>query len=275
MTELTNEYRFGYSREDLVRLGIQHRVWSQDNHRLIARAGFGKGATLVDIGCGPGYTTMDLASIVGPKGRVIGVDRDGERSLPMLKAKAAAAGLSNIETRTCELEAFDLPEESVDGVYGRWVLMYLPETAVKALIDRMAKWLRPGGTCALSEFCNYRHIHIYPPSDHLPDVAEALIRAVTGNRNCNPEIGNSLPGLLHAAGLEAEINVVTKAVQSNTQEWQWPDALFRDILPGIANEGYLTPDVLDAFLEEWDALSRTPDAIFFSSPVMETVGRRL
>ncbi len=275
MTDQTNEYRFGYSLEELVRLGIQHRVWSQDNHRLIARAGFGEGETLVDIGCGPGYTTMDLASIVGPKGRVIGVDRDGERSLPMLKAKAAASGLSNIKTRTCELEAFDLPEESVDGVYGRWVLMYLPETAVKALIDRMAKWLRPGGACALSEFCNYRHVHIYPPSNHLPDVAEALIRAVKGNRNCNPEIGNSLPGLLRAAGLEVEINVVTKAVQSSTQEWQWPDALFRDILPGIANEGYLTSDVLDAFLEEWDAFSRTPDAIFFSSPVMETVGRRL
>ena len=135
----------------------------------------------MDIGCGPGYTTLDLARVVGPKGRVIGVDLDGERSLPMLKAKAATAGLSNIETRTCELETFDLPEESVDGVYGRWVLMYLPETTVKALIDRMAKWLRPGGACALSEFCNYRHIHIHPPSVHLPAVAEALIRAVTGN----------------------------------------------------------------------------------------------
>ena len=123
MTDLTNDYRFGYSREELERLGTQHRIWSEDNHRLITRAGFGEGATLVDIGCGPGYTTLDLARVVGPKGRVIGVDRDGEESLPMLKAKAAAAGLSNIETRACELEPFDLPEESVDGVYGRWVLM--------------------------------------------------------------------------------------------------------------------------------------------------------
>ncbi len=274
MTDQTNDYRFGYSREEMERLGNQHHVWAEDNRRLLDRAGFSAGVTLLDLGCGTGYTTLDLARVVGPKGWVIGVDRDGERSLPLLKAKAATAGLSNIETRTCELEAFDLPEGSVDGVYGRWVLMYLPETTVKSLTGCMAKWLRPGGACALAEFCNYRHIHIHPPCMNLPAVAEALIRAVAGDRGCNPEIGNALPGLLHTTGLNVELNVVTKAVRATTPEWQWPNALFRNILPGLVNEGYLTQEVLDAFLKEWEARSREPDAVFFSSPMMETVGRR-
>jgi len=274
MTDQTNDYRFGYSREELERLGNQHNVWAEDNSRLLVRAGFSNGDTIVDLGCGPGYTTLDLARMVGPEGKVIGVDRDEERSLSILKAKAATAGLSNIETRACELEAFDLPEESVDGVYGRWVLMYLPEGKVKSLVFRMAKWLRPGGACALSEFCNYRHIHIHPPTIHLPAVAEALIRAVTGTRGCNPQIGNELPGLLRTAGLTVELNVVTKAVRATTPEWQWPDALFRDILPGLVQEGYLSQAVLDAFLKEWDTRSLEPDAVFFSSPMMETVGRR-
>lgn len=274
MTDQTNDYRFGYSREELERLGNQHNVWAEDNSRLLVRAGFSNGDTIVDLGCGPGYTTLDLARMVGPEGKVIGVDRDEERSLSILKAKAATAGLSNIETRACELEAFDLPEESVDGVYGRWVLMYLPEGKVKSLVFRMAKWLRPGGTCALSEFCNYRHIHIHPPTIHLPAVAEALIRAVTGTRGCNPQIGNELPGLLRTAGLTVELNVLTKAVRATTPEWQWPDALFRDILPGLVQEGYLSQAVLDAFLKEWDTRSLEPDAVFFSSPMMGTVGRR-
>ena len=270
----TKHYRFGYSWEEIERLEKQHRVWTEDNRRFIDRAGFSVGETLVDLGCGPGYTTIELAQLVGPEGRVIAVDRDGERSLPLLKKRAIAAGLSNIETRTAELETFDLPDGSVDGVYGRWVLMYLPERMVDELIGRIAKWLRPAGACTLAELCNYRHIHIHPPCAHLPAVAEALIRAVKGDCGCNPEIGNELPGLLHGAGFDVELNVVTKTVRATTPEWQWPDALFRNHLPKLVEEGYLSRGVLYAFFTEWDERSRNPAALFFGSPMMEAIGRR-
>jgi SAM-dependent methyltransferase len=272
---VTDEYRFGYKHEELERLRYQHYVWTKENQRFLSRAGFRKGTTLVDLGCGPGYTTFDLAQIVGSEGKVIAVDRDGERSLPLLNGQAKALGLLNIETRATNLETFDLQEGSVDGVYGRWVLMYLPEKTVKSLIRRIAKWLRPGGVCALIEFCNYRHIHIHPKSNYLHEIAEALIQAVTGERSCNPEIGNDLPGLLHSAGLDVEINVSTKAVRATTQEWLWPDALFRNHLPALVEEGLLTHSVFEAFFAEWEKRSKDPGAIFFGSPMMEVVGRSL
>jgi SAM-dependent methyltransferase len=270
----TNDYRFGYSHEEIERLRYQHHVWAKENQLFISRAGFNTGETVVDMGCGPGYTTLDLAQIVGPEGKVIAVDRDGERSLPLLKAQAEAAGLYNIEIRAANLEAFDLKKESVDGVYGRWVLMYLPEAAVKSLIGRIAKWLRPGGVCALTEFCNYRHINIHPKSKYLPEIAEALIQAVTGDRGCNPEIGNDLPGLLHFAGLDVEINVITKTVRATTQEWLWPDVLFRNHLPTLVKDGFLANSVFDDFVAEWEVRSKEPGAIFFGSPMMEVIGRR-
>jgi hypothetical protein len=37
LTDNTNEYRFGYSPEELKRLGNQHRVWTEDNRRFLAR----------------------------------------------------------------------------------------------------------------------------------------------------------------------------------------------------------------------------------------------
>lgn len=274
-TNETDEYRFGYTHEEIERLRYQHQVWAKENQRFIDRAGFSTGATLVDLGCGPGYTSFDLAQIAGSAGKVIAVDRDGEHSLPLLKTQAESVGLFNIETRAAHLETFDLQEGSVDGVYGRWVLMYLPEATVKSLIGRMVKWLRPGGVCALTEFCNYRHIHIHPKSEYLPEIAEALIKAVTGERGCNPEIGNHLPGLLCSAGLDVEINVTVKAVRATTQEWLWPDALFRNHLPALVKEGFLAHSIFDDFLAEWEARSKEPDAIFFSSPMMEVIGRRL
>ena len=274
-TDKTEHYRFGYSCEEMERLRNQHRIWADDNRRLLDRAGFDAGATLVDLGCGPGYTTIELANIVGPDGRILAVDRDSERSLQLLKERSAVAGLQNIEIRAADLETFDLPDSSVDGVYGRWVLMYLPERSVESIIARMARWLRPGGVCTLAELCNYRHMRIHPPCIHLPVVAEALIQAVKGNRGCNPEIGNRLPGLLHSAGFDVELNVVTKTVRATTPEWQWPDALFRDHLHALVEEGYLNRADLDAFFMEWEERSQNPEALFFGSPLMEAIGRRV
>ncbi len=275
MSRDTTDYLFGYSREELERLGNQHRVWAEDNRRFLARAGFGEGATVVDLGCGPGYTTLDLARLVGPAGRVIAVDRDAERSLPLLQQRAETAGLSNVETRSADLETFDLPAGGVDGVYGRLVLMYLPEAAVAALVARAAKWLRPGGTCALAEFCNYRHFHVHPPSEHLSVITEALMQAIAGDRGCNPQIGNVLPGLLDGAGLHVEFHVNTKAVRATTPEWSWPDTFFRGHLPELVDSGYLDPGVLEAFLTDWEARSLDPKAMYFSAPFMEVWGRRL
>jgi SAM-dependent methyltransferase len=267
-------YPFGYGDEELQRLGEQHRVWQEENQRLLSRAGFGQGHTLVDLGCGPGFTTLDLARRVGPMGRIIAVDRDGERSIPRLREAADAAGFGHVEARVADLEHFDLPSESVDGVYGRWVLMYLPEREARALATRIAKWLRPGGACALAEFCNYRHIRIYPPIEHFGLVAEALMRAAAGERGGNPEIGCVLPGVLDGAGLDVELGVVTKAIRPAMPEWRWPDTLFRQILPMLVDKGRLAGEILDDFVAEWEERSRDPSAVFFSSPVLEVIGRR-
>ena len=273
MTRGDEAYRFGYEPEELTRLRDQHRVWAEDNARFLVRAGFGPGDTVVDLGCGPGLTTLDLARVVGQTGRVIAVDRDGEQSLPLLRERIEAAGLSNVVTRIAELEDFDLPAGSVDGIYGRWVLMYLAESEALSLVRRAAGWLRPGGACALTEICNYRHMHVQPACACLPAIADALQRSVADGTGANPEIGNVLPGVLVEAGLDLELNVVTKAVRATTPDWSWPDTLFRDHLPALVEDGYLDRDDLDAFVLEWESLSRDPGAVFFASPMLEMIGR--
>ena len=151
--------------------------------------------------------------------------------------------------------------------------MYLSESAVRGLVERMVAWLRPGGVCILSEFCNYLHIQVQPPMVHLPAIAEAMMRAVEGGRSCNAEIGNLLPGLLDAAGLEVELHVTTMVVRATTPEWSWPNILFRDHLPKLVEDGILAREVLDAFLVEWEERSRDRQTLFFGSPMMEVVGR--
>jgi len=271
----TNRYPFGYRDEELERLGDQHQVWQEENLGFLHRAGFKEGDTLVDLGCGPGFTTVDLARRVGPRGHVIAVDRDGKRSIPRVRRLAEAAGLRNVETQVAELEQFDLPAASVDGVYSRWVLMYLREDKVGSLVTRIAKWLKPGAACALAEFCNYRHITVYPRIEHFDLVAEALMQVAAGLNRSNPEIGNVLPGLMDKAGFQVELDVEVKAIRPSTPEWRWPDKLFRQVLPMLVDNGQMTQETMSRFLSEWEERSRNPSTIFFSSPVLEIVGRRL
>ena len=47
-TAPSGDYRFGYNHDEMERLGVQHRVWTEDNRRLLARAGFGDGLHLVN-----------------------------------------------------------------------------------------------------------------------------------------------------------------------------------------------------------------------------------
>ncbi|MGD8328546.1 MAG: methyltransferase domain-containing protein [Acidobacteriota bacterium] len=273
-TDRAQSYRLGYSEEEAERLERQHRIWSGENRQFLARAGFARGGKVMDLGCGPGYTTLELADSVGPDGRVIAIDRDGERSLPLLRLKAAAAGRSNVDTVAADLEHFDLPPGSVDGVYGRWILMYLPVPAAHRLVQRVAAWLMPGGVCALAEFCNQRHACLHPHSDHMDAVNEGLLRALAGRRGCDPQIGNVLPGWLADAGLEVEVHVGVRVVRAITPEWEWAALFFRHHLPPLVREGYLARDLLDAFFADWDERSHDPRALFFYPPLMQVIGRR-
>lgn len=269
-----NDYRLGYSDDEIRRLEDQHRLWREENRQLLHRAGFVAGATVVDIGCGPGFTTFDLARLVGPEGRVIALDRDDERSLPLLRERARAAGLANVEARRADLEAFDLPDGSVDGVYGRWVLMYLPEPSARALTRRIASWLAPGGACAFAEFRDQRRARLDPPSSHMVAINDAFVTALEQNRGCNPQAGEPLPGWLTEVGLRVEEHVVTKTVRPETPGWGVAGAFYRHHLPTLVDEGYLHGDDLEAFFADWDDRSRRADASYAYPPVMEAVGRR-
>src|SRR6185436_19234065 len=71
------EYVLGTDRVELERLGLQHQLWQAQAAAVWERAGFRRGQRILDVGCGPGFPTMDLAQRVGPRGMVVAVDISG------------------------------------------------------------------------------------------------------------------------------------------------------------------------------------------------------
>jgi ubiquinone/menaquinone biosynthesis C-methylase UbiE len=118
------DYVLGTHDEEIQRLGLQHRVWRTRATSAWRRAGFTVGQTLLDVGCGPGYGTLDLAEIVGPSGRVTGVDRS-RRFLDVAGARAKLRDLSNVDLVEMDLDEGALPSIEADGAWARWVLAFV------------------------------------------------------------------------------------------------------------------------------------------------------
>lgn len=81
------EYVLGTHDVEVDRLGLQHRVWRPRVLEVARRAGLTVGRTVVDLGCGPGYASLDCAEIMGPTGHVHAIDQSG-RFLSVLEIVA-------------------------------------------------------------------------------------------------------------------------------------------------------------------------------------------
>jgi len=102
------------------------------------------GERVIDVGCGCGDTTFDLARRVGPKGRVLGVDI----SQPMLaRAKARMGAQTNVTFERGDAQVFDFPKSSFDIVFSRFGVMFFDDPVVAFRNLRGA--LNPGGRVAM------------------------------------------------------------------------------------------------------------------------------
>src|SRR6516165_9363031 len=154
------DYVLGTHHEEIERLGLQHRVWLPRASDAWRRAGFSVGHTLLDVGCGPGWATLDLAGIAGPTGRAIGIDRS-RRFLDAARARARAIGCAQAEFHELDLDEQPLPNVRVDGIWSRWVYAFVKDP--RALLARVAALLKPGGTMVLHEYVDYRSWRVSPP----------------------------------------------------------------------------------------------------------------
>jgi SAM-dependent methyltransferase len=106
------------------------------------------GATVLDLGSGAGTDLLIAAQMVGPGGRVIGIDMTAGM-LTRARAGAEAMGLANVELHESLVESLPVPDETVDVVISNGVIDLVPDKdAVFAEIDRV---LRPGGRLQLAD----------------------------------------------------------------------------------------------------------------------------
>ena len=140
-------YTLGRTSHETTRLIEQSRIYGESTHRLCKRAGISKGMRVLEIGSGAGDVALTLAELVGPAGKVVGVDLNAE-ILDTARQRATEAGMHNIEFIAADARNLNF-SDTFDAIIGRFVLMYManPSAAVATLLTH----LRPGGIAAFQE----------------------------------------------------------------------------------------------------------------------------
>ena len=218
--------------------------------------------TILDIGCGPGTITADLAELV-PQGHVTGVDHAPE-ILDQARATAAGRGLANLDFAVADVHALGYPDDSFCVVHAHQVLQHVGDP-VQALRE-MRRVCRPGGYVAVRD-SDFPAMAWYPRSPGMDAWLELYLRVTRANGG-EPEAGRRLKSWALQAGftdLTTTAGTWCFATEDERAWWSslWADRTVASAYAGLATEGgHATADELRQISEAWREWGRAEDGWF-------------
>lgn len=160
--------------------------------RALQASGLAAGMSAVDVGCGIGTVTRQLAEQVGDTGVVTGVDASAEQ---IEVARRECRDLRQVTFAVASGYETKLPSESYDFVYCRFVLCHLERPA--DAIAEMSRLLRRGGIL-LCEDQEGSTLTSIPPTEAYANAARRSLE-LGHKRGVNLDLGHHLPGMVRGA----------------------------------------------------------------------------
>lgn len=269
---MSSDYFIGVNEAEVDRLGTQHEAWRPETEQLWKDAGFASCRSLLDLGCGPGFTSLDLARVVGPSGEICAVDK-ADSYLHLLEARARALGLSNVRVLNADLASSGSFGGAFDAAFCRWCLAFLGSDLDLALRN-IRQALRPGGVFAAMEYLTLRSLTCSPPSDAFDANSRAWIEFYSRHGG-DSTVGQALPRRLVAAGFRIRsVKCVGGMAHPQHRWWSWWERLIRDFGPKFVEEGLLRTEQLAALHRDWADFSGQPSAFIYTPILLQVVAER-
>jgi ubiquinone/menaquinone biosynthesis C-methylase UbiE len=235
---------------------------------LFARAGVGAGMRCIDLGCGGGEVTFEIARLVAPEGAVIGVDMD-EVKLALAREAAAERGITNVEFRALNVNEWDEPA-TYDVVFSRFLLQHLSQPV--ALLRRMWVAVRPGGVIIVedADFDGW----CYHPANEGFDFFLRTYREVIRRWGGDHATGRKLYAYFLDAGIpDAHVDLVTPLHLADEGK-TLPLSTLEATAAAVLAEGLASEDELTAARESLAALTADPHSLIAGPRVFQVWARR-
>ena len=254
--------------EGVKRMRLIAPLIAADTSALLDRVGIHCGLDCLDIGCGGGDVSLELARRVGPDGQVTGADID-ETKLTMARTEAHLQGVDNVTFTPLDIRT--LRETSCyDMVYARFLLTHLQDPA--QAIANLYQSLRPGGSIILEDI-DFKGNITYPECPAF-ERYQTLYCACVKRRGGDPFIGPKLPSLLRqnrftnirmaatqTLGMEGDIKLIAAITMEN-------------IADTVLNDGLASALEINEIITELYAFADNPDTIAGMPRVIQSWGYR-
>jgi ubiquinone/menaquinone biosynthesis C-methylase UbiE len=256
-------------REGAARLRVLARNWAPTTSALLDRVRIAPGARCLDLGCGAGAVTIELARRAGPAGRVVGVDMD-EVTLEEARAEAEAAEVG----ATIEFVAGNAYDFAVgagyDIVYSRFLLQHLSRPV--EVLRSMWAAVGPGGAIVVED-ADFAAQFCYPPQPAFDFWAQRypeLLRRAGGD----PEGGRKLAARFAEAGIPLpEVDVVQLAHLRGEQK-TLPALTVEATAAAMRETEVATEEEIRAALTKLNVLAADMTTLFGSPRVFQVWTRR-
>ncbi len=241
-----------------------HRWRTAENSASYLLPHLSAGLNILDVGCGPGTITVDLAQTVAP-GTVTGIDT-AAKVLDAARELAAEAKLTNTEFVEADVYSLPFDDGHFDVVHAHQVLQHLTDPV--AALREMRRVTRPGGFVAVRD-ADYSAMAWYPESAALTEW-NTLYHEVATTNGAQPDAGRRLLAWVREAGFDAEKVTASAGVwcYANDEERTWWGSLWADRclssrFGAQARETGLADDVaLEELAHGWRDWARDPDGWF-------------
>lgn len=258
------EYVLGDHAREAARLRAQARLWDPVSHALFDRLRVKRGSRVLEVGPGQGSLHMELRRRVG--GTVDAVERSAAFA-NRLEQLCRRDGLGPSRIFLSDLNEADLPANTYDLIFARWVFLFLPDPA--AHVKLLARALKPGGRLAIQDY--HRDTFMLVPR---PDDWDDFIkgdRALFASQGGNVSIGVRLPAMMQAAGLDLDsIEQTTKDGTPGSATWNWVTNYVMSVLPRLDIE----PAKAARLKRQWAAAGRDKASRLIAPCVLDVVGRK-
>jgi SAM-dependent methyltransferase len=255
-TTPTPRYTHGHH-ESVLR---SHRWRTAENSAGYLLPHLGPGMCLLDVGCGPGTITADLAARVAP-GTVLGMDRSEDA---LVAARGLAGGVPGLSFRAGDVYAMEFDDGSFDVVHAHQVLQHLNDP-VAALVE-MRRVCRPDGLVAVRD-SDYATMTWYPDSPEIARWLDLYCRTARANGG-EPDAGRRLVSWAHGAGfadLTASASSWCFWTPEDRRWWAetWAERITLSALSGrIVELGLADRGTLDAIGAGWLRWAEATDGWF-------------
>ena len=237
-------YVLGNAVYEYERLMLQGRLLRGYTDKYFRAAGITQGMRVLDLGSGVGDVALVAADIVGPAGRVLGLDRD-PNALERARQRTVEQGCSSwVSFHAANLEDFS-GNEKFDAVVGRFILMYQPDAA--AALRQLTKFLKPGGIVAFHEMDFTNANSTWPPCEPYDQLYSVLSETFVRS-GAKPDFGRRLGKTYLDAGLPFPSIVAESIVGGSAGSYifPWVASTIISISPRMKEMGLTLPAGLEA-----------------------------